>query len=362
MSKKSHKMPAVQHNLAAMCDKMKKLNNMMYEGYGMNALGKQLIRLLAGSLIAGLLVGSASFAEEMPKKRLAYLVSDLRIPFWDIMSRGIRNSAGELGYEVAVYSAENSAKLELEMTAKAIREKVDGIIVSPTNSSACVTILRLAKSAGIPVVISDIGTDGGEYVSYISSDNRDGAYRIGKVLAEKMIEMDWKDGRVGIVSIPQKRLNGQLRTAGFMQAMDEAGIKGADIKQQVTFSYQETYDFSKELIESYPDLRAIWLQGSDRYKGALDAISDAGKSGEILLICFDAEPEFLELIPKGVLVGAAMQQPYLMGEESVRSLHRHFNGEKVDKNLQLPILAVSTKNIAEKLPVIKRNVLGIEAK
>ncbi|MDX1295212.1 MAG: substrate-binding domain-containing protein [Sulfurimonadaceae bacterium] len=328
----------------------------------MNTLGKQLIRVLVGALFMGLLAGTASLADGVSKKRLAYLVSDLRIPFWDIMARGIQNSANELGYEITVYSAENSAKRELELTAQVIREKVDGIIVSPTNSSACVTILRLAKSAGIPVVISDIGTDGGEFVSYISSDNRDGAYKIGQVLAERMIELGWQDGRVGIVSIPQKRLNGQLRTAGFMQAMDEAGIKGADIKQQVTFSYQETYDFSKELIEAYPDLRAIWLQGSDRYQGALDAIADSGKADDILLICFDAEPVFLELIPKGVLVGAAMQQPFLMGEESVRSLDRHLNGEAVQKNLQLPILAISAKNIDEKLPVIKRNVLGIEEK
>jgi ABC-type sugar transport system substrate-binding protein len=177
-----------------------------------------------------------------------------------------------------------------------------------------------------------------------------------------MVKRGWHDGRVGIISIPQKRLNGQLRTAGFMQAMDEAGIKTADIRQQSTFSYEETYTYSKELIEKYPDLRALWLQGSDRYQGALDAIVDAGKKDQILLATFDAEPEFLELIPKGILVGSAMQQPYLMGREAVHAIDNHFKGEKIEKNLQLPILAVSTENIKEKLPIIKQNVLGIEVK
>lgn len=294
-------------------------------------------------------------------KSLVYIVSDLRIPFWTIMARGIKNRTDALGYELEIYSADNSPKNELELTAKAIRSGVSGIIISPTTSSACTTVLKLASSAHIPVVISDIGTDGGEYLSYISSDNKTGAYEIGKVLAEELHRRSWQNGRVGIISIPQKRLNGQLRTSGFMRAMEEAGIKGADIKQQEDFSYDENYRYAKELIETYPDLRALWLQGSDRYQGALDAITHAGKKDQILLATFDAEPEFLELIPKGILVGSAMQQPYLMGQKSVEVMDDYLHGRNVTKDIQLPIMAVSTQNISQKLPLIKRNVLGIES-
>lgn len=200
-------------------------------------------------------------AQDKATKTLAYIVSDLKIPFWSIMERGILSKAQELGYKIQTYSSENSAKKELESTIKAIRDKVDGIIISPTNSSACVTILHLAKNANIPVVIADIGTDAGEYVSYISSDNKEGAYGIGKILAAYLYEKEWQNGRVGIIAIPQKRLNGQQRTAGFMKALEEVGIRAAGIKQQVDFSYKETYELTKKMILENPDLRAIWLQG-----------------------------------------------------------------------------------------------------
>ncbi|MES9868274.1 MAG: substrate-binding domain-containing protein [Sedimenticola sp.] len=322
---------------------------------------RSILILMALVLVTATILSPAAWAaDKQPDKKLAYIVSDIRIPFWDIMDRGVKSAASELGYSVQTYSAENSLKSELENVSKAIKDKVDGIVVSPTNSSACVTILKLAKNAGIPVAISDIGTDGGEYVTYISSDNLDGAYKIGLVLAKKMRQVGWDDGRVGIVAIPQKRANGQARTAGFMKAMREAGIKGAGIEQQVDFSYQETYDLSTKIIKSAPDLRAIWLQGSDRYQGALDAITDAGKKDDILLISFDAEPEFLDMIPNGVLVGAAMQQPYLMGREAVISLDNHLHGKPVEMHKQLEILAISNENIEEMLPTIKRNVLGIE--
>jgi ribose transport system substrate-binding protein len=296
------------------------------------------------------------------QKRLAYIVSDTRIPFWSIMERGVQKSADELGYKLDIYSAENSPMRELEFVAKAIRDNVSGIIVSPTTSSACTTILKLASSSNIPVVISDIGTDGGDYLSYISSNNQEGAYQIGNILAKQMSQRNWDNGKVGIIAIPQKRLNGQARTTGFMQAMDKARIKSADIKQQSTFSYQETYDYTKELIENHPNLRAIWLQGSDRYQGALDAIEDGGKKGKILLLTFDAEPEFIDLISKGILVASAMQQPYLMGEKAVNTMDMHLKGQIVPKNQQLPVLAVSRENIQELQSVIQRNVLGIESK
>ena len=294
------------------------------------------------------------------EKKLIYIVSDIRIPFWEIMSKGIKNKSSNYDYDVEVYSSSNSAKIELENTVKAIRSKPDGLIVSPTNSSACVTILKFVKEANIPAVILDIGTDRGEYLSYISSDNKTGAYNIGKVLVKKMQKLGYEDGSVAIVAVPQKRINGQERTRGFLKALSEAKIKSVDLKQQITWTQAETYIYTKEFIKKYPNLRAVWLQGSDRYQGALDAINELDKKGEVLLLTFDAEPEFIELIQDDILVGSAMQQPYLMGQKAVEQFYNYFNKKEVIKNIQMPILAISKDNIKEKLPLIKRNVLGIE--
>lgn len=295
-------------------------------------------------------------------KKIAYIVSDTSIPFWNIMSRGVKNSADVLGYEVEIYNSQNSIKIELENTIKAINDNVSGIIISPNNSSSCVTVLKLAKKANIPVVISDIGTDSGEYISYISSNNEKGAYDIGKILAEQMSILGISNPKVAIIAIPQKRLNGQERTAGFIKATNEYSIKNIDLKQQVTFSKEETYNFTKELINKNPELNAIWLQGSDKYQGALDAIYESGKKDKILLLTFDAEPEFLNLITNNTLVASAMQQPFLMGEKAIISLHKYFNNEEIEKDYKLPVLAISKENIEDNLIIIKRNVFGLDYK
>lgn len=316
------------------------------------------VLLLCSFLTAPTGAAEPSAAAEPP--RLAYIASDTRIPFWHILASGARRQATELGYGIDIYSAHNDARRELEFIADAIEQQVAGLIISPTNSSAAATLIKLAKRAGIPVIIADIGADSDDYVSYISADNYTGAYQIGQVLARALEARGWQQGRVGIIAIPQKRLNGQARTAGFMRALNEAGIHNAAMRQQVDFSYAETYAFSRELIDDIPDLRALWLQGSDRYQAALDAIADSGRKDEILLITFDAEPEFLQLIPAGVLIGSAMQQPFLMGEQAVLSLHQHLQGQSVAHEQKLPVLAISADNLDENLTTIQRNVLGLE--
>ncbi len=48
-------------------------------------------------------------------------------------------------------------------------------------------------------------------ISFISSDNKKGAYELGKILAKHMKSLSWdKEGTVGIISIPQKSSNGKI--------------------------------------------------------------------------------------------------------------------------------------------------------
>lgn len=296
------------------------------------------------------------------QKKLAYIVSDINIPFWQIISKGIKDKSNELGYEIHIYSSNNLKKNELENLASAISLKIDGLIISPINSSTASTLLEIANMNKIPTIVADIGSDSQNYLSFISSDNKKGAYELGKILSKYMKSLSWNnEGTVGIIAIPQKRLNGKDRTIGFIQALEEENIKVSGMYQQVDFSYEETYNYSKKLIDENKNLRAIWLQGSDKYKGALDAIKKANRQNEIALICFDAEPEFLEMIQNGDLVASAMQQPYIIGQEAVVTLNNYFNNKEVKKEQKMEILSISKENIDDKLKIIKLNVLGIKS-
>ena len=178
-----------------------------------------LAAITATAGIAGSVTGA--FAQS---KELVYLTPGLDLAFWRYLSKGIENVAKEAGYNYQALDSGNNAQTQLKNAKDSIARGVAGIIISPTDSSTAPAVLDLAKQANIPVVIADIGTDSGDYVSFIISDNYQGANGAGKALAEAMKAAGKEDGSVGIVGISQARLNGQARTKGFKDAMTEAGI------------------------------------------------------------------------------------------------------------------------------------------
>ncbi len=314
---------------------------------------------LSAILVTAVLILSVGYGAVVHAARLVYVVPDLSIPYWQIMARGVSQQAREHQHELRVLDAQHSVRQELEHVISELNAGVDGLILSPTNSSAAVLLLSLAQKASVPVIIADVGAESGEYVSYIKSNNYEGAYNLGIVLLNTLKQQPVQAGPVGIIAIPQTRANGRERTAGFIRAIQLGGIQMAGIRQQVDFSAEETYRFTRELISENPDLRAIWLQGSDKYRAAQQAIADSGKS-DILLLSFDAEPEFPDLIARGELLASSMQQPFLLGQTALRQMHRHLRGEQVPSEVEIPVLTVTAENLSTLRKVILHHTLGIE--
>lgn len=296
-------------------------------------------------------------------KDIVYLTPGLDLPFWRYLSKGVEKVATEKGYGFQVLDSHNSAQTQLQNAQDAIARGVAGIVISPTDSSTAPTVLQLAKKANIPVVIADIGTNSGDYVSFIISDNYKGANGVGQALADLMKEKGWQGGSVGIVSISQARKNGQARTKGFKDAMSAAGITGdAGLQQMQSYTADETFKFTQDMLVANPNMRGLFIQTDQPSIGALRAIKAAHRDGQVLVAGFDGIPEFVDLLKSGELVVSGMQQPYLMGEKSAEALFSYLAGAKPEKQILVPILVVTSKNIDQLLPTVKETVFANEVK
>jgi ABC-type sugar transport system substrate-binding protein len=290
--------------------------------------------------------------------RLAYLTPGLDLPFWRILAKGISDTAAKNGATSTTYDSHNSAQTQVQNAQDAIARKVDGILISPTDSSTCPGVLNAAQRAGIPVVIADIGTTGGEYVSFIISNNEQGAYDTGKSLAAALKAKGWDSGTVGLVTISLARNNGKARTAGFRKAMQEAGIKEAALSQMQAYTADETFRFVQDMLTAHPEMRGLFIQTDSPTLGAVRAVQVAGRKNDMLIAGFDGIPEFVPLLQSGEIAVAGMQQPYLMGVRSAEAMFDHLAGKTPEKTVSIPIQIVDTKNLAEVLPSIKVNVFG----
>ena len=318
------------------------------------------VALTASALTAATLtLGAPALAAS--KGKLVYMTPGLDLAFWRYVSEGVKSAAEAAGYEFAALDSTNDPQTQLQNAKDAIAQGVAGIILSPTDSSTAPAVLALAATAGIPVVIADIGTDSGDYVSVIGSDNYEGANGVGKALAEAMKAAGKDTGSIGIVGISQARLNGQARTKGFKDAVTAAGITGdAGLQQMQAYTADETFKFTQDMITANPTMTGMFVQTDGPSLGALRAIKAARMDGQILVAAFDGIPEFVPLLQSGELVVSGMQQPFLMGATSAKAMIDHLGGGTPEKKIVVPILVVTSKNIDSLLPTIKETVFANE--
>lgn len=322
---------------------------------------RTVLTMAAGAAaMLGVVVGGISPAYAQ-SKAIVYLTPGLDLPFWRYLAKGVEKVAKDNGYTFQALDSANSAQTQLKNAQDAIAQGVAGIVLSPTDSSTAPSVLQLAEKAKIPVVIADIGTNSGNHVSFIISDNYEGANGTGEALAAALKEKGWQDGTVGIVSISQARLNGQARTKGFKDALAQAGITGdAGLQQMQAYTADETFRFTQDMLTANPDMRGLFVQTDQPAIGALRAIQAARRQGEVLVAAFDGIPEFVPLLQSGELVASGMQQPHLMGETSGKALIDHLSGKDVEKEILVPIVVVTSTNIEEMLPTIKETVFANE--
>jgi ribose transport system substrate-binding protein len=316
--------------------------------------------MAAMAVTVGLGLGGTNSAWAQSKE-IVYITPGLDLPFWRYLSKGIEAAAKKGGYTYQALDSHNSADTQLKNAQDAIARGVAGIAISPTDSSTAPSVLALAARAHIPVVVADIGTNSGEYVSFVISDNKEGAHGVGKALAEALKEKGWTDGSIGLITISQARKNGQARTGGFRDAMKEAGItKEAGLQQMQSYTADETFKFTQDMLTANPNMRGMFIQTDQPTIGALRAIKAGHREGTLLVAAFDGIPDFVNLLKKGEIVASGMQQPYLMGEKSGEALLTALSGGKPEKEILVPIVIATSKNIDQILPTIKQTVFANE--
>jgi ABC-type sugar transport system substrate-binding protein len=210
------------------------------------------------------------------------------------------------------------------------------------------------------VIIADIGTDSGDYVSFVISSNEQGAYEAGQVLMEQMKAAGWEGSDVVMITISQARINGQNRTKGITRAVEEGGSKIAQYLESEDYTRAEAQQQALDLLTANPDARGFFTQHDEATLGTWTAIEDSGKENDIILVGFDGSPESVELIRAGKLKAASMQQPVLMGRMAMDVTLKHLRGEEVEKETEVPTILVTTENLSEVEATLADTVFPVE--
>ena len=252
-------------------------------------------------------------------------------------TESIKSAAKDAGIELKFSDAQQKQENQIKAIRSFIAQKVDVIAFSPVVESGWETVLREAKAAKIPVVLTDRSVnvkDTSLYVSFMGSDFVEEGRKAGRWLVEKM------KGASGPVNIVE--LQG---TVGSAPAIDrkkgfEEIIK-ADPKFKIIRS--QTGDFTrakgKEVMEAFlkaegKKINVLYAHNDDMAIGAIQAIEEAGMkpAKDITIISIDAVKGAFEAMMAGKLNVSVECSP-LLGPQLMAAVKDIKAGKPVQKRI-----------------------------
>jgi galactofuranose transport system substrate-binding protein len=252
-------------------------------------------------------------------------------------TESIKQAAKDAGIELKFADAQQKQENQIKAIRSFIAQKVDVIAFSPVVESGFETVLREAKAAKIPVILTDraVNTkDDSLYVTFMGSDFLEEGRKAGRWLVEKM-----KDQK-GVVNIVE--LQG---TVGSAPAIDrkkgfEEIIK-ADPKFKIIRS--QTGDFTrakgKEVMEAFlkaegKKINVLYAHNDDMAIGAIQAIEEAGMkpAKDIIIVSIDAVKGAFEAMIAGKLNVSVECSP-LLGPQLMQAVKDIKAGKSVPKRI-----------------------------
>ena len=118
------------------------------------------------------------------------------VQHWEIKTVGMQDAAEEFGAEFTYKYADGDLQQEVDDIENFVEMGVDYIIVGPCNSEGIVPVIEEAQSKGVAIGTCDIGIEGVDVASFVSSDN----YGIGQIAADFIGEQMGGEGQIAILA------------------------------------------------------------------------------------------------------------------------------------------------------------------
>lgn len=286
---------------------------------------KKLLIFMLVAVVGLQFIGAGGAKEAAPAAddgslRVAIVLKTLSDPFWVNMADGIKGEAARQGIRADIFAVDSEADIDgqLKKLEDAINSGAyDGIGVAPITATNLISGVVAANRKGIPVVNIDAKIDedalkaaGGYIIGFATSDN----FKVGSMGADYVIQQIPAGGKVAIIEGRAGDLSSELRTNGFRDGLAQNGGGKFTVtdSQPADWDRQKALDVATNIIMRTPDIKAFYVANNTMALGVLQAISNTGKLGQILLIGTDTSEETEQAIKAGQMVAVA-QSPANIG-------------------------------------------------
>ncbi|MET9697253.1 ABC transporter substrate-binding protein [Streptomyces sp. NPDC006529] len=252
-------------------------------------------------------------------------------------TKSVQDAAKKAGITLKFSDAQQKQENQIKAIRTFIQQKVDVIAFSPVVESGWDTVLKEAKDAGIPVILTDRAVDTKDtslYKSFLGSDFVKEGKSAGEWLTGAYAN---QQGPVNIVELQGTTGSAPAndRKAGFADAIRADGKFKIVASQTGDFTRAKGKEVMQAFLKSQKDIDVLYAHNDDMALGAIQAIEESGKKPgtDIKVISVDGVKDAFVAMTEGKINVVVECNP-LLGDQLMELAKKVAAGESVPARVE----------------------------
>src|SRR5579872_416723 len=300
--------------------------------------------MIGGVGAAAICIGSAS-AQEKASIGISY--QNLAFPYVAALQKAAQNACKALDVNCIETDAVNDTNKELNNVESMLSKGVNCLAFEAASLDASVASIQAANKKGVPVVQFNGKASGGDYVTFIGSEQTDSGAKLGQYLANLYKQL----GKDKLRGVYLRGVAGQVtdiaRNDGLKNFLQSAGLtdKIAFTEQYADYDRGKAQSVTESLLTKDKTYDFVVANNDDMILGALQVIRQFNLVGKVHMSGVDGLPEALADIKKGDLDATVFQDPEGQGGGGVWGCYLALHDVKLPKQLLIPFSLVTKDNV-----------------
>ena len=311
---------------------------------------KKVLAILLALVMVLAIVGCSSEKEETPDagtQPTAYFCISHMSNAWAVnAAETMEAAAKEAGVALTVVSADQDINKQVSQIEMAVNAKATAIIIEPVSAEGVLAAVEAAEAAGIPCIIFNQNiSDPSKATSFVGVSNADMGYMEMKRACEDM----GGKGNVALLLGPRGS-EGQLgRSEGYTRALAEYPDVKVVFEEEAAWTTEDALKLAENWLSTGTEINAFVCQNDNMALGAIKAVEDIGKSGEIKAYGVDAVDDAVKAIKEGRLEISVDQATGSQSKAAIDCVVKLSKGEKLDAQYLVEAVIIDSTNVDQYL-------------
>jgi ribose transport system substrate-binding protein len=290
---------------------------------------------------------SSSGGSSGKTRKLAFVTNNPS-DFWTIARKGCEKADQELaGAEVEFKIPSSGTAAEQKSIVDDLLVKgIDGIAISPVDPKNQVQLINDTAKQSL-VVTQDSDAPDSDRTCYIGTDNVAAGRQAGELIKEVLPN----GGKIMIFVGSMDVQNAQERYRGIREVLQGSKVEILDVRTDGGSDRVRAKSNVSDTLVKYSDVACLVGLWSYNGPAILNAVKDAGKTGQVKIVCFDEEDETLAGVKAGHIFATVVQQPFEFGYQAVKLMDKVLSGDRsgvpAGKQIFVPTLVIKNQNVEE---------------